>query len=167
VSRLLGGWQVSGIVTYAGGNPFGAINTYNPLLVNSFDRPDIIAGAKLQTFNYGLSKDFFEGKTAAQPVQFNTSAFVNTGQWQLGNSKRAYAALRTPPLRIENFAALKYFQLTERVKATLRVDYFNAFNRTQLQPPDTNSLDTTFGQIINLSSQISNRQGQATFRLEF
>jgi hypothetical protein len=167
VSRLLGGWQVSGIVTYAGGNPFGAINTYNPLLVNSFDRPDIIAGAKLQTFNYGLSKDFFEGKTAVQPVQFNTSAFVNTGQWQLGNSKRAYAALRTPPLRIENFAALKYFQLTERVKATLRVDYFNAFNRTQLQPPDTNSLDTTFGQITNLSSQISNRQGQATFRLEF
>ena len=49
----------------------------------------------------------------------------------------------------------------------MRVDYFNAFNRTQLQAPDNNSLDSTFGQITNLSSQISNRQGQATFRVEF
>jgi hypothetical protein len=49
----------------------------------------------------------------------------------------------------------------------VRLDYFNAFNRTQLQPPDNNSLDSTFGQITNLSSQISNRQGQATFRVEF
>ena len=57
--------------------------------------------------------------------------------------------------------------ITERVQATLRLDYFNAFNRTQLQAPDTNSLDSTFGQITNLSSQISNRQGQATFRIEF
>jgi hypothetical protein len=62
---------------------------------------------------------------------------------------------------------MKSFPFTERLRATLRVDYFNAFNRTQLQPPDQNSLDSTFGQITNLSSQISNRQGQATFRLEF
>jgi len=47
------------------------------------------------------------------------------------------------------------------------VDYFNAFNRTQLESADNNSLDSTFGQITNLSSQISNRQGQATFRVEF
>jgi hypothetical protein len=167
VSRLVGGWQVSAILQYAGGNPMGATDSFNPLLVNGFDRPNIVSGAKLETFNYGLSKAFFEGKTGTQPVQFTTSAFVNTGPFEVGNSKRAYAALRTPPLRIENFAAMKYFQVTERVKATLRVDYFNAFNRTQLQPPDTNSLDTTFGQITNLSSQISNRQGQATFRLEF
>ena len=53
------------------------------------------------------------------------------------------------------------------MQASLRVDYFNAFNRTQLQGPDGNSLDSTFGQVINLSSQISNRQGQATFRVEF
>jgi len=70
-------------------------------------------------------------------------------------------------LRVENFAAMKYFKITERLQATLRLDYFNAFNRTQLQGPDNNSLDSTFGQIINLSSQISNRQGQATVRLEF
>jgi hypothetical protein len=75
--------------------------------------------------------------------------------------------LRTPPLRIENFAGFKTFKLGESVRAILRVDYFNAFNRTQLNGPDTEVEDSTFGQVTNLGSQISNRQGQATFRLEF
>jgi hypothetical protein len=136
-------------------------------LVNSFDRPDIVKDVLLETFSYKRSKDFFTGKTSAQPVQFTTDSFANTGPWQLGSSKRAYAQLRTPPLRIESFDAIKSFHFGERVRASLRVDYFNAFNRTQLQRPDNNSLDSTFGQITNLSSQISNRQGQATFRVEF
>jgi Carboxypeptidase regulatory-like domain len=167
LAQLLGGWQFSGIATYSGGSPMGASNGYNPLLVNGFDRPDIDPSVKLKTFNYGLSKSFFTGKSATQPVQYPTNAFVNTGPWAVGNSVRAYPALRSPPLRIENFDAIKSFHITERVAATLRVDYFNAFNRTQLQKPDNNSLDSTFGQITNLSSQISNRQGQATFRVEF
>lgn len=167
MSQVLGGWQFSTILTYAGGHPMGARNDYNPLYVNGFDRPNIVPGAKLKTFNYSQSKDFFTGKSAVQPIQFTTNAFQNTGPWELGDSMRSYAALRTPPLRIENFDLIKSFHLTERVQASLRVDYFNAFNRTQFQRPDTDSLDSTFGQITNLSSQISNRQGQATFRISF
>jgi hypothetical protein len=167
VSELVGGWQFSAILNYAGGNPFGAQNSFNPLLVNSFDRPNIVPNVSLKTYSYSRSKAFFTGKTAMQPVQFTTNAFQNTGPWGLGTSVRAYSALRTPPLRIESFDAIKTFTLGERVKASLRVDYFNAFNRTQLQAPDNNSFDSTFGKITNLSSGISNRQGQATFRVEF
>ncbi|MGB6690688.1 MAG: carboxypeptidase regulatory-like domain-containing protein [Terracidiphilus sp.] len=167
VSELAGGWQVSGILNYAGGNPFGAQNNYNPLEVNGFDRPNIVSGVSLKTYDYGRSKAFFTGRTSVQPVQFTTNAFQNTGPWGLGSSKRAYPALRTPPLRIESFDAIKSFKIWERLQASVRVDYFNAFNRTQLQAPDNNSLDSTFGQIINTTSQISNRQGQATFRVEF
>ncbi|AXC16282.1 Oar protein (plasmid) [Acidisarcina polymorpha] len=165
--QLLGGWQISVILQYAGGNPFGAQNGFNPLLVNGFDRPNIDPLVSLKTYGYGRSKKFFTGKLPLAPTQFTTNAFANTGPWQIGDSKRAYAALRTPPLSIENFNVIKSFHITDRFLASLRVDYFNAFNRTQLQGPDTNSLDTTFGQITNLSSRISNRQGQATFRLEF
>jgi len=167
LANLLGGWQVSGILTYAGGYPFGAYNTYNPLLVNSFDRPDINPSVPLTTYGYNVSKNWFSNPNGAQPVQFPTNAFVNTGPWELGNSLRAYAALRTPPFRNENIAVMKYFHIGERVRATLRIDYFNLFKRTQLQAPDNNSLDSTFGQVTNLSSQLPNRQGQATFRLEF
>ena len=167
VNELAGGWQFSGILTYAGGYPFGAYNNYNPLYANFSDRPDIVQGVKLKTYDYSLSKKYFTGKAASPPAQFPTNAFVNTGPWELGNAVHTYASLRTPPLRIENFDAIKTFPIGERVRASLRLDYFNAFNRTQLQGPDSNSLDSTFGQITNLSSQISNRQGQATFRLEF
>ena len=166
-SYLVGGWQVSGILQYTGGYAFGVSNSFNPLLVNSFDRPDIVSGVPVKTYSYSRSKDFFTGKTSVQPVQFTTNAFANTGPWALGSSVRAYRALRTPPLRQESFDVIKTFRIGERVRASIRVDYFNAFNRTQLQSPYSNSLDSTFGQITNLSSQISNRQGQATFRVEF
>jgi hypothetical protein len=167
LAQLAGGWQISGILTYSGGYPMGPTNSYNPLIVNGFDRPNIVPGVKLQTYNYGRSKAYLTGKAAERPIQFTTDAFENTGPWALGDAVRAYAALRAPPLRIENFDAIKYFHITERVRASLRVDYFNAFNRTQLPAPDTNSLSASFGLINNLSSQISNRQGQATFRVEF
>lgn len=165
--RLLGGWQTSGIMSYAGGFPMGAYNGYNPLLVNGFDRPNIAPGCSLQTYSYNLSKPYLLGGTQAPPAQFTTNCFVNTGPWQIGNSVRSYGALRTPPLRIEDFALMKHFAIKERLRATLRFDLFNAFNRTQLQAPDMNSLDSTFGEITNLSSQISNRIGQATLRLSW
>lgn len=167
VNQIVGGWKFSGVLSYGGGTPFGAYNGYNPLYANFGDRPNIVAGAKLKTYSYSRSKDFFTGKRPSQPTQFPTDAFVNTGPWELGNSVRTYASLRTPPLRIENFDVIKTFPIKERVRLLVRLDYFNAFNRTQLQGPDGNSLDSTFGQITNLSSQISNRQGEATFRIEF
>ena len=165
LGQVLGGWQISAITTYQGGFPLQPYNTYQ--LFFGQDRPNIVPGVKLSTFDYSLSKAYFKGETATQPVQFTTNAFANTTAWVVGDSLRAYSALRSPPLRIENFSLMKSFHIAEGLRATLRVDYFNAFNRTQLQPPDQNSLDSTFGQIINLSSQISNRQGQAAFRLEF
>jgi hypothetical protein len=167
VSALAGGWQLSAILNYSGGFPFGASNSFNPLLVNSFDRPNIVNGVSLQTFSYNRSKDYFTGKTPVQPVQFTTNAFQNTGPWELGTAERAYRALRTPPLRLESFNVIKSFHIWESLQASVRLDYFNAFNRTQFQSPDSNSLDSTFGQITNLTSQISNRQGQATFRIDF
>lgn len=167
LNQIVGGWQFSGVLSYSGGYPFGAYNGYNPLYANFGDRPNIVPGVKLQTYSYGRSKDFFKGKLPTQPVQFPTNAFVNTGPWALGDAVRSYAGLRTPPLRIENFDFIKTFPIEGRVHISLRLDYFNAFNRTQLQGPDGNSTDSTFGQITNTSSQISNRQGQATFRIEF
>ena len=167
VSELAGGWQISAILNYGGGGPFGVSNGDNPLLANGYDRPNVVPGVPMKTFSYKRSKDFFTGKTTVQPVQFTTKAFQNTTAWEVGNAKRTYRALRDAPVSLESFDAIKSFTIGERVKASLRVDYFNAFNRTQLQGPDTNSLDSTFGQITNLSSGISNRQGQATFRVEF
>jgi hypothetical protein len=165
---LLGGWQVSAILTYAGGFPFGPTNGYDPFGINGQDRPNLVPGGNPKNYSYGLSKNYFDKtKTGTPPTQFTTNAFVNTTPWQIGSAARAYWDMRTPPLRTENFSFVKNFSIKEHLQATLRFDYFNLFNRTQLQAPDNNSLDTTFGQITNLSSQLAPRTGQATFRLEF
>jgi hypothetical protein len=172
LDKIIGGWQVAGIMNYAGGLPSVLLENNNVVLGTSssgegINRPDVVPGVKRRTYNYNLSRQYFVGQLAAQPVQFTTNAFTPSCQYCLGNTKRTYASIRTPPLRIEDFDAMKYFNIAHGVVLTLRVDYFNAFNRTRLQSPDPNISDTTFGMITNESSQISNRQGQATFRIEF
>jgi hypothetical protein len=166
VNRLAGGWQISTILDYEGGVPFGPTETFNPVN-NGFDRPNLVSGVKIQTFSYSRTKSYLTGHSQTAPAQFSTNAFGLTNPFALGNTYQTYGALRAPPLRVESFSAVKRFPIAEGFSASLRVDYFNAFNRTQLQPPDAIVNDTTFGQVTNLSSQITNRQGQATFRLEF
>ncbi len=149
VSELVGGWHIGAILNYQGGTPLQIVNNYNPLLVNSFDRPNLVQGVPLKTFSYGMSKAYFTGKTAtpAHPIldQCLPKHWTLAG-WQF---TALLFGLRTPPLRIESFDAIKTFRIGEYVRASLRVDYFNAFNRTQFEEPDKNSLDSTFGQITN------------------
>jgi len=99
---------------------------------------------------------------------FSTNAFTPTAnQYQLGNTARNYATLRNPPLRMEDLDLIKRFSIAEKVNLLVRMDYFNAFNRTIPNGPDTNISDSTFGEVTSEGSGIINRQGQVTFRLEF
>lgn len=164
--QLLGGWQLSAILDYEGGTPFGPYESYQGL--NGFDRPNYVPGAKIQTFNYGEVKDYLTRKRATNPTIFSTNAFTPTpNQYVLGNSSRNYAGLRNPPQRTESFSLMKRFSISESTKVSLRMDYFNAFNRVQVGGPDTNILDSTFGQVTYAGSNQMNRQGQITGRIEF
>jgi len=164
--QVLGGWQISAILDYAGGTPLG-INAGGGG-INGFNRPLVVDGAKRKTFNYGRAKDYFLGKLSSPPKMFTTEAFTPTpNQYVLGNSARNYASLRNPPTRMEDIGVTKHFHFGEQVSALLRMDYFNAFNRTIVYGPDTNINDSTFGEVTGEGSAIINRQGQATFRIQF
>ncbi|MGD0471067.1 MAG: carboxypeptidase-like regulatory domain-containing protein [Terriglobales bacterium] len=165
VGQLAGGWQISAILDYEGGTPFGPGENYSPL--GGPDFPNTVSGVSIKTFSYQRTIDYFTGKTKTPPVQFTTNAFALTTPYALGDGMRHYPGLRNPPYRNENFNAMKHFTFGERVTGTLRVDYFNAFNRTVLQAPDADANDSTFGEITNTSQSNANRHGQATFRLEF
>jgi hypothetical protein len=170
---FIGGWQASAILQYGGGSPFsqqngnGIINSAENPLQNGYNRPNIVPGVKLKTFNYDRAKDYFLGKVANLTPVIPTNAFVDAGSYSLGDAARDYASLRNPPYRMESLSGIKKFTITERVKAEFRVDYFNAFNRTQFENPDGNINDSTFGTVNSSGSQISNRQGEAALRLEF
>jgi hypothetical protein len=164
--QLLGGWQIGAILDYEGGTPFGPTESYQGL--NGFDRPNYVPGAKVQTFNYGAVKDYLIGKRSTNPATFSTNAFTPTpNQYVLGDSLRNYPGLRNPPTRTESVSLMKRFSISDYAKLSLRLDYFNAFNRVQVGNPDTNILNSTFGQVTSAGSNQMNRQGQITGRIEF
>jgi uncharacterized protein (DUF2141 family) len=166
--NLLGGWQVSWILDYEAGTANGPSENGTPF-PNGFDRPDRNPSVGLSTASYSHARDCFM-KKACTP-QFNPAAFtVTPSQYVLGNAQRNYSGMRNPPLYDESFNARKKFFMGEHLTGILAVDYFNAFNRTQFNNPDTNANDTNFGLVTSAGTPgnfPANRQGQVSFRLEF
>ena len=164
--NILGGWQVGWILDYESGTAFGVNENGSPF-PNGFNRPDRNPSVGLSTASYNRARDHFVGKTTVAQM-FNPAGFSLTpSQYVIGNAKRNYPELRNPPTYRESLNARKHFYMGDRFQGILTVDYFNAFNRTRFNGPDTNASNGTFGQVKDQGSQISNRQGQVSFRLEF
>lgn len=166
--QVLGGWQFSAVLDYEAGTAVGITENGTPF-PNGTNRPDRNPSVSLSTASYSRARDFFTGK-ASSAQMWNPLAFTTTTQYVLGNATRTYGELRNPPLYNENLNVSKKFFFGERFRGILQLDYFNAFNRTQFQNPDSNASDGTFGQVISQGAQGNipqNRQGQMGFRVEF
>jgi hypothetical protein len=161
--KWLGGWQVSAILTYNNSQPL-AITQSGESFLNGTNRPNFNPLVRLWSGNYGQITKFFTGKGPA-PLLFSTNAWSNTGsEYVLGNAKRVYNAVRGPWYPAENLSVKKVFRLTDGTSFAIRMDYFNAFNRTQAPFPTTTVNSSNFGQVTTKFSG-GNRQGQieATF----
>lgn len=165
VGRWLGGWEVAAIVTYNNGGTL-QINQSGEHFLNGVNRPNVVPGAKMWSGNWGRVKPYFEGKGPLTPV-FSTGAFSNTGsQFALGNAARAYPSMRGPWYPVEDFSAKKIFHITEGSAFSLRMDYFDALNRTQIGWPTTDINNSNFG-YVNYKFPGGNRQGQIEGRITF
>ena len=170
LGNVVGGWQVGWILDYENGGDFGVGENGSPF-PNGFNRPSRNSSVHLGTASYNRTRDYFvknAGK-GTPPQIFNPAAFSLTPtQYVIGDAQRAYGALRNPGYAFESLNARKHFYMGDHLQGILQVDYFNAFNRTQFNGPDTNANDGNFGgSTTSQSSNISNRQGQVSFRLEF
>lgn len=165
--NILGGWQVGFILDYESAGDFGVGEQGSPF-PNGFQRPNRVAGVSLGTASYNLEKNYWlSGGKGTPPQIFNKGAFATHSQYIIGNAQRAYSELRNPAYGREDLNARKHFYMGDRFQGILQVDYFNALNRTQFNGPDTTIDDGTFGATISQGSNLSNRQGQVQFRLEF
>jgi hypothetical protein len=166
--QLAGGWQVGWILDYEAGSALNVTENGVPY-PNGTDRPNRVPSVKLSTASYSRARDYFVGKAPVAQI-FNPAGFaVTPSEYVLGNALRNYGELRSPALYNENGNIRKHFYFGERVSGILQVDYFNLFNRTQFNGPDTNASDSTFGQVISqgANNSPSNRQGEVTFTLKF
>jgi hypothetical protein len=162
VDSILGGWQISPLLTYASGTPLQVQVAGNPLF-NQVDtpsnRPNLVSGQVIEPGNYSnLVKQ-------GLPV-LNKAAFSDPGLYAIGNEPRELSSARNPFNLNENIAVSKSFPIGEHVRAQLRMEFFNLFNRTIFGGPNTNYEDPNFGLVINSQSN-QGRQGQAHFVVSF
>ena len=134
-SRLLGGWQVSGIFTAQSGQPInftasGALlrapgNTQRP---DATGKPEVLGGI-------GPGDQWFDPSVFSLPA-------ANT----FGNVKRN--DLLDGPAYINLDASLaKWITVHRDIKAEFRIDAFNATNRPQFSNPNGELGNARFGQI--------------------
>jgi hypothetical protein len=167
--QILGGWQVGWILDYEAGTAINVTENGTPF-PNGNNRPDRNQSVKLSTASYNRARDFFLGKIPAAQI-FDPKGFTTTPTYVLGNAQRTYPELRNAANYNEDANIRKHFYMGERFQGILQFDYFNVFNRTTFNNPDTNASDGTFGQVNSqgTNSQVgpNNRQGEISLRIEF
>jgi hypothetical protein len=120
VNAIVGGWQISPLLTYATGTPLQVTVKGNPLGNGTANRPNVLPNVPLQ-FSYA---NVYQGLSV-----LNAAAFQDPGPWAIGNEKRYLSGIRNAFGYNENIAAAKYFSLGEHVRAKFEVEFFNVLNR--------------------------------------
>lgn len=134
---VLGGWQITGILTAQTGVPLIVRGANN----NAANRPNSTGvSAKLPS----------DQRTIAR--WFNTTAFSGPPLFTYGNLGRVLPDVRSPGLMQIDAGLQKFFNLGERARLQLRGEAFNLTNKVNLGAPDTGYLSTAFG-TINSSGQ--------------
>jgi hypothetical protein len=128
--KVVGGWQVTGITTFATGLPIQLSEGNDVSLAGSIgtDIPNYTPGKLINNSN----------PRSGQPY-FNTSLFSKENPGQIGNANRRF--FHGPGLNNWDMGLLKNVNFTESKLLELRFEAFNIFNHAQFQNP-TGSIDS-------------------------
>ncbi|HEY7212397.1 MAG TPA: hypothetical protein VH477_19130, partial [Bryobacteraceae bacterium] len=155
-SKIIGGWQVNGILTYQSGVPI-QISANNTLpIFTAVNTPDAVPRAKVQ--------NAFSGFDPAKDVLLNASAFTIPAFGEFGTSAQILPNARSFPVYNEDFGLQKKFFIREpSMYFELRFEMFNAFNRTVFGSPATRINNANFGQVSSQGNIPRNGQIAAKF----
>lgn len=160
VNALVGGWRISGIATYASGQP-AAISTSNSLpLFAGGNRPYITSYDNWRPeYNGGFepSRD-----RTIQPRSFFPAQTPNT----MGNMTRYNPRFRSFNNLNENLSFSKTFQIKEQLRLDFRGEMFNAFNRVRFGNGSLGLESTTFGVLSQTAGDQANSPRQVQFALK-
>lgn len=142
---ILGGWKYSDITTIQSGPSLTmGMNLANTGLAN---RPDVIAPVTYP-------------KTLQQ--WFSTGSFSKPAAGYFGTTGNG--TIRGPGLVVFNMAAYKNFRVHERLTLQFRSEFFNVFNHTNINGPNTSLGAGTFGQITSAKDP---RTGEMALKVTF
>jgi hypothetical protein len=167
--KLVSGWHVTGLVTYASGSPlsFSSSNYYYyPLWASTYVNYDL-SGYTGRQFNPGDFQVVTNTKNPPAANQyFPKSIATNPAYGDFGSGPPRIGALRGFGIKTENVSLLKDTSFHEdRFRLQLRVEFYNIFNRHTFTNPITNLSSPEFGVVPGVSS--TPRTGQFGVRFEF
>ena len=142
-AAILGGWQMSGIVTLQSGRPFSLSSSGDRAAGAGSPYPDLVGDLFLPS---GRSR----GEQIAR--YFNTTAVVQPAPGTYGTLGRN--VLRGPAFYNTDLSVSRSIPLGFREGARLnfRSEFFNVFNRPQLGIPDRSVGGSAFGRITTVDS---------------
>jgi hypothetical protein len=124
--RLIGGWQLNGIVTLLSGFPF------TPLVGSNISGDGDTRNPDRPSLNPSFSGTIMTGN----PNQwFNPNAFILPTPGTYGNTGRG--SLIGPGLADLDMSLFKNFALTERASLQFRSEFFNVLNHANFAAPNT------------------------------
>ena len=129
---LVGGWQLSGITSLQSGGPVNLTAAVDYANTGGGARPDLVG-------------DPHSGPRTPEEW-FNTSAFAAPQQYTYGNTGRNI--LDAPGTANFDIALMKNTYFGEDKRLEFRAEFFNAFNRAHLDPPNGAFGAGSFGQIF-------------------
>jgi len=157
INHLVGGWRVSGILTYLSGFPL-ALSRNNPFpIFNGVTRPVI---ATYDNWRAPVAGDKFDPSV---DLFMNRTTFPTQPSDVFGNATRFNPKARSFPNFNENISMAKSFRFGERMRLDFCWEAFNLFNRTVFSSPSLNLNSSTFGVVTSQSNTA--RQMQVALKL--
>jgi len=172
VDRLVGGWQIGGVQRYQSGIPlsFGCATG-----IPGWDNCVRFSRAAAQSLQSAAAQNGILNPFSSDPTVnslFNRAAFIDlnakrspTDPYTFGNFPRVTSELRMNPYYNEDFSLIKNTTITEAVRAQLKFEFLNAFNRHAFSTPNTSPNSPNFG--IPTGTINGPRSIQLTGRINF
>ncbi len=140
VRLALNGWQLSGISTFASGEPQG-IGFSQVIAADITGTPSIAPRIDV------LSSPYLPPGERTFSRNFRTDVFRLPARGTTGNA--AKTLVRGPGISNWDISAIKTFPIRERVSFQFRAEFYNAFNHTQFSAFDTTARFDSSGNQVN------------------
>jgi hypothetical protein len=144
MDRIIGGWQLTGVVTLASGFPIPinqAPNNLNALI--GAQRPNIVGTPKESSGS--------RAQRVSQWFADPTTTFAVAPAFTYGDAPLMLGSVRSDPLKNYDLSLIKITPINERVKAEFRASAFNLLNRPWFGLPNSTVGSSTFGLVSTLN----------------
>lgn len=154
VDGVIGGWDLTGIVTLQSGAPFSVSMSSNASLnTGTFLRPNRICNGNKPSGQRTLT------------AYYDISCFVNPAQYTFGNTGRNI--LIGPSYQTIDAGLHKDFHIHEALGLQFRAEFFNLFNTANFGMPGNSIGSAAAGRISSLAVGATARQMQFALRFHW